>query len=64
MLELCDIKGYLTGYNLAEVSRQTGVNYHVLCRIMRESGVNGYDPRYSDIKRLESFLVAKGHIPS
>lgn len=63
MLELGDIITFLGEYNLAEVSRKTGVKYHVIRKI-----VNGdcektafYDPRYSDYKRLSNFLTNKGH---
>ena len=64
MIELCDLKGYLVGYNLAQVSRQTGVKYHTLCKIVNGIPRGFYDPRYSDVKRLENFLISKGHIPA
>lgn len=64
MLELGDVMGYLKGYNLSEVSRQTGVKYHVICKIVNGTGQGIYEPRYSDVKRLSNFLLSKGHMPS
>lgn len=52
------------GYNLAEVSRQTGVKYHTICKIVNGVSPGFYDPRYSDVVRLANFLIAKGHIPA
>jgi len=64
MLELGDVIGYLAHYNLAEVSRQTGVKYHVLCKMVNGTSRNIYDPRYSDVKRLSNFLKGLGHTHS
>jgi hypothetical protein len=60
MLTLEEITHHLKDYNLAEVSRQTGVNYQIICKIVNGGGKH-YEPKYRDVKRLSSFLLAKGY---
>lgn len=62
MLTLEEIVIFLQVYNLAEVSRKTGVKYHTICKIV--NGQKYYDPRYRDVKALSNFLIAMGHTPS
>ena len=58
MLTLEEIKSKLEIANLSKVSRESGINYTKLYRL-----VNGSDPAYSVVKQLSDYLEEKNNAP-
>jgi DNA-binding phage protein len=52
MMTLEEVKAELTNYSLAKVARKSGVDRHVIYRMMHESA----RPTYETVKRLSDWL--------
>lgn len=52
MMTLEEVKAELTRYSLAKVARKSGVDRHVIYRMMHENA----KPSYETVKRLSDWL--------